>query len=971
LDGFVLSHAREFNLWVDAVRADLIEKYRSVGRRYISELEAKCEWARLLRATETYSREIRLDSLVAEAEIRALLMLHRLDDAHARCKYYSQIAEQLGDDSDATWIRQLGQRVQQFGGANDELETKNEHGAQLRFVGRTSEIVALRTVWRAAKHGNGSAVVLVGEAGIGKSRITEQLTRLVVLQGGRAMVGRCSRLERRIPYAGITDTLREGLRVTDLAGLEHHWLAPLADFLPEACNDRDATVVPGETEWSQRKLFESIAHILSRIGSRTPLLFIVDDVHWADEATIGLLSYLRRRLGNQRILLLAVARAEDVDQNLPLAELLEANGDDGWVQLEVGELDPNATEELIFMFEKRHGNLLTPPQRSELLRRTGGRPFFVLEALHQIMEQRSTPGNGASGARRQLLPPTVSARLQDQIRSRLAALSPEAVAAAYAIATADRHATAHVITDATGSALGVTLRAFSELAQRRLISEDGRMVRFSHELLRQAVYAAIPPTTRSALHRAIGRTLVSEQEAHPGSIADHLFEGGDWNAAYDYAVRAASASMRACAYEHARYYWQLALRSAPTPSDWQKAAKAYGCFLIDIACTGEALPIFEALAPAYEAQDDSRGLLTVTYVRLAAALAAGSNPAASLVELFQALAQKVEATGQTSRLVQVLGSLAEVAHDAGRQDIVRQLIDVLSGLGARLGRTLDAAECYRLSARLRCVYGEFQLAFEQASRAVSIALSTGTKTAAVECALARAATALMCGDVRVARADLERQSIEACQLGIEAYRVKVAAELGVLFLEICDYEQAKRALEDALTLATNHEKLYVFANLAAVGFESGDHDLAFVATRQMFELNQRIGAQWIVLVREVLLGLVELDRENEPAALAHWERAREELDVKSTVVGDSTYWCILNARILATNDVHGAMEFLSTVIDEGRLSYFAQLRLRLELARLLAKVEPDRAWRIARDVRSEADHAGAPCFSQIAESCVR
>ena len=189
------------------------------------------------------------------------------------------------------------------------------------LVAREVELAQLRDAPQASWSIGARLAAVLGEAGIGKSRLDAELAAEARRKGGRALIGRCHESEQVLPFGPWIDALRAG-RVTDdpdlLVKVGAVWRAELARLLPEIA---DTPAAPPTSDAAQ--LFEAIAQLVERMARVQPVLLVLEDLHWADEMSLRLLAFIVRRLGRSRMLAVVTAREEDLARSAWLRHTLD------------------------------------------------------------------------------------------------------------------------------------------------------------------------------------------------------------------------------------------------------------------------------------------------------------------------------------------------------------------------------------------------------------------------------------------------------------------------------------------------------------------------------------------------------------------------------------------------------------------------------------------------------------------------
>jgi predicted ATPase len=185
---------------------------------------------------------------------------------------------------------------------------------------------------------------VIGEAGIGKSRLAAELGEEVHRTGGRVLVGHCHESEQVLPFAPWIDALRGGGLVDDeelLRALGAVWRAELSRLLPDI-----AEAPPGPATADAGQLFEAVARLLEHVASARPILLILEDLHWSDEMSLRLLAFLGRRLARSRMLGVMTVREEDLPRSAVLRHTLGELDLEGLVRCALGPLGREDTQVL-------------------------------------------------------------------------------------------------------------------------------------------------------------------------------------------------------------------------------------------------------------------------------------------------------------------------------------------------------------------------------------------------------------------------------------------------------------------------------------------------------------------------------------------------------------------------------------------------------------------------------------------------
>jgi DNA-binding SARP family transcriptional activator len=429
--------------------------------------------------------------------------------------------------------------------------------AGIALVGRSAELRRLRAAWGDVSTGRGACVLVSGEAGIGKTRLVEELAVAVAATGGDVAWGRCqegedlpafwpwSQVVRSLlalhPPEAAADALRE-------AALEPADLMPLG---PRRSDGGSAEPPPLADPGAARfRLHQAVSAVVTALASERPLVIILDDLHWADEATLHLLCNLAPEVALARVLLIATYRDEEVVDDHPLVEILASLARRAKPERVV--LDGLSRNEVASLVRAAAGREADPGVVERVYRRTNGNPFFVGEVVRFLVAEDALddPTAGKDDE--------VPTGVRDVIRRRLARL-PEATNAVLAIAAVVGPEFDLTVVEAVCGTLGDdVLDALEPARLGGVIAESPRSVhhcRFSHALLHETLYGGMGPLRRARVHARVADAL----EAGCGptdavELAHHLWRATEvvgTDRVLSALLRAAEDSMVGLAYEQA------------------------------------------------------------------------------------------------------------------------------------------------------------------------------------------------------------------------------------------------------------------------------------------------------------------------------------------------------------------------------------------------------------------------------------
>src|SRR5438105_8831040 len=341
LEGFWLREETAFDEWVLQQQQQWQMRLQLLCERLSAWQEAGGEPE---QARATLNRWLALDPLSEEAYRRLMRVHLALGDATAALQVYAtcraRLAEDLRVKPSAETIA-LAQHIRALAASSSGSPTPHPSLAASEppgelvapLVGRASAFRQLVRNFQQVRSGQPQAVLLVGEAGIGKTRLASEWLAWARAQGADVMRGHVFELGGRLPYQPLVEALRERLEVENAPEdlLEDVWLAELSRLLPELRVRYPDLPVPTEDELTAKgRLFEAVARLLDALCQRAPLLLLVDDLQWAVEASLDLLRYLGHswKEHGSRMLLLGTLRREGLEQQSPLSAQLANVGRD-------------------------------------------------------------------------------------------------------------------------------------------------------------------------------------------------------------------------------------------------------------------------------------------------------------------------------------------------------------------------------------------------------------------------------------------------------------------------------------------------------------------------------------------------------------------------------------------------------------------------------------------------------------------
>ncbi|MGD8751225.1 MAG: AAA family ATPase [Anaerolineales bacterium] len=424
----------------------------------------------------------------------------------------------------------------------------------LPMIGREDAWEALESAY--LRLHTGGIILISGEAGVGKSRLMQEFAT----EGERIILTGNNHLStQKLPYHALVQALRQMVPHPQLwTSIAPIWLGELTRLLPELHDDFPDLPQPldVEPEQAQARLFEALSQVFLGLAAQaSSVLLCLDDLHWADEATLGWLNAISSRLSGSKVCILGTYRQEE---GASLRDMLRTFRREGlFAEVVLKGLSPLAICEIL---EQIPGNGATQAQLANRLHQaTGGNAFFVLETVRALLEseQLEAPPEVMP------LPKTV----QQTIHSRLARLTPLARQLLDAAAVLSPELEIPLLWQTAGRTELEAADGLDELVQRQILGERAGALEFRHELLRTTAYDALNPWRKKLLHRRAGDALraiyASTQDAVAAQMALHYDAAGAYEQAVKSYEMAASAAKDVYAHEEAIGHLRRAIALLP------------------------------------------------------------------------------------------------------------------------------------------------------------------------------------------------------------------------------------------------------------------------------------------------------------------------------------------------------------------------------------------------------------------------
>jgi len=758
-----------------------------------------------------------------ETAYRLLMRCHAaLGDRATALKVYDEAVQALQDEIGVDPMpetAELAHQLQQLEG-DWRLETAQSSmssfhpGTSPPFVGRGQEMDLLARLLTQTAAGHGRIALVSGELGIGKTRLVQETAVLALRQGFHVLNTRCYLVEQSMPYQPLIDLARQMIALDDRwQQLAPIWLRELAVLVPETGDmpSPAATAAPPADEPDespQARLYQAVFHLFAKQAARHKLLLVVEDIHWADPATLQCLHYLARHIVRVPIALILTLRGESTSADVGLVALLHSLRREAHVtSLPLARLTEADTTALLTQTADTapYASRLSPWLHQE----TAGNPFFFSSTLQSLREKGLL--DNAAETDWQALARTDSTlalpdAIRDSVRDRLQPLAQAEREALDWVAVYGRGLGFSTLQAISRQPQMTLLNAVERLGELHLLAERTGQYDFDHSKIREVVYYDLSAARRGLYHRQIADTLdampLSPEKA---SMLAHHYERGGEN-------------------EKALAYWMQAGRHALDTYAYQQAVRHYEQALALADQSGAQMDAYLGLGRAFTLLDDHKAATAV--IRQGLHLAERYGDDARRARLLYAQAQNAsrrhrsdggkpeveaalgaaEQAGDEYFLVQSLLLLTEVHESSG--DLCKAL-----QTAARARTSSHKLNDNQLEARalveigfLRALRAEFDKAANAAERGLKLLAETNDRNA-IAYALNILGRALGGrGDYSRALDAFHRSQEEAQTIGDRYLLAQASNMLGWLHRELGDFESALRCDREGVELAQRWAK---------------------------------------------------------------------------------------------------------------------------------------------------------------------
>ncbi|HET6295023.1 MAG TPA: AAA family ATPase [Kribbella sp.] len=614
------------------------------------------------------------------------------------------------------------------------------------LVGRSSEMATLLSAVDDARTRRSGAILLSGDAGVGKTRLLDEVATGAHERGFGVLVGHCTDFgEAGLPYLPFTEIF--GRLAGERPDLVESVLTnfPAIGRLLPTHRLIGAQPAPQEGQLDRAALFDAVLGALTALSTSEPLLVIVEDVHWADDSTRDLIGFLLTRLTSQRLALVVSYRSDDLHRRHPLRRpIAEWSRNPRVHRVNVLPLDAVESRTLLTALAPEP---LPESEVRRILERAGGNAFFTEELVA-----------AASMGDADAVPPD----LADLLLVRLDPLSDDARQVARVIAVAGRRVPHTLLTTVAGLPDRELDAALRELIDAHIIEHPGNAsYYFRHALLAEAVYDDLLPGERVRQHAAYAKALKDQTVAGTAAeLAGHATRSHDLATAFEARVRAGQEAISVAAPQEALKHYEMALELYPNAATDASIDKTW-------------LIVETANAAALSAQQPR----AVKLLRKALADLPADAPKLQRAELLLPLAEIALFIDQDQEAHEAISQAFRLVTDEPASVFKAQVVSLYARVSDALGRPMEAERF--------------------AHEALQLAREVGHESAAGDAGITLAQLRKRAGDPVAAAKQLEEAALRAQLAGDASAEARSRYLLGSNYYDLGELASARTALEHA------------------------------------------------------------------------------------------------------------------------------------------------------------------------------
>ncbi|MEJ2217401.1 MAG: AAA family ATPase, partial [Gemmatimonadota bacterium] len=853
LEGFEVAGNPPFHEWRDAYAAGIESALLELLEKEHTRCRSAGDWGR------------------AERMASAILDLRPFDDTMAIAQL--EAAAMVGDQSrvltmlearNETWRCEFGEPLVDDAASRHlllpfEADENDAAIVEPPFVGRAEEFGQLVAAWKDAEAGRQRNVLVIGQGGIGKSRLCEQLLRYAAVRGGNVLTACCYAAERRVALNPLAEALKTCLAPEDTACLPPVWRTVLESHFPDLASEppesRDDVQLMREAP-VPRRLQEAVARLFITLSERQPVVLFLDDIHWADESTTAVLHYLSRIEGPHRIMLMAALRPDDIADSSAHALLSDRDDKTYWNAIEIGEMDKHDVEKLIEKYAAKLNISADARFVHDVYEMAGGLPLFVVQVMRTGWRGRlQGPAAGAHDGS------DLPEGLERFVREQLRRLNPDARRVLSCMAVVGVPMDADRLIWLSGMGGTDFSQALERLESEGVVYERAGGLSVAHGVIRDIVSSLVPASTARRLHHRIARMFESDGQHGPAAV--HYEMASDRKATRRVALAAARQSEKVLAFEEALYFLKMARSVTSDRQSMAAIDEDIVRILLRERWYSEADRYLEKLNAYYQdcaaGTDDS---LRITVEKALVRLHQGAVPVESSVKELKRLLGQARSKEDSTLAVKLLRALGMVASEAHLVELGVSVAKELVDRAATMTDPRVAVGAYSVGVLLIAYFDSVELGMQLLGGLKTFEQSAESPFVTGAISRCRAQVLQQTGDLTSAAREYQRVASIAEKYALGPTWQSVGNNMAVLEMERGRYQRAIGLLSEVERYGLareEHEVLpSVLYNLAICHWETDVYSECTRVAKQLRSIQEEMAVESRRHEAWSMLGLVAL-----------------------------------------------------------------------------------------------------------------
>jgi len=750
-------------------------------------------------------------------------------------------------------------------------------------IGREKQLALLINTIEKTKQGEGKTVFISGEPGIGKTQLISHLIKNHTDSAFNIFYGRCLfNNEGGLPYHPFVNAIKNSVSTDELqfinviSGLASSFGINISHRLPQIKNFLNLSSEHSNTLLHKEQLWDAIFILFKTLAAAKPIMLILDDIQWADKASIGLFSFFARNISGIPLVLIGVHRPPETVLDFDTSALVELvrqlNIEDLSLNISLERLSAEETNEVIQSI--LNDQQVDAKLSSNIFHQSGGNPLFIYELVNLMKDKNHIEFTNDSWKLKKVnKSEVVSSKVQDVIKQRIDHLDLQSKELLQVASCEGEYFQSDVLSGVLNISRLVLLKQLQALEnQTRIIRHENKIYRFDHILIREVLYDSIIIELREEYHRLIAQWLIdnfSGKAEYACRISHHLISAGQEEQALDYLLKAANHSRNLYAIEEALNYYNkfisLSEKNGIKNDAYQiNLEEGLGDVYISLGKSEEAFKHYQHYLNIAQSQhNDLQIIKSLRKFAECNRVKGNIDEAEKLCSSALELAEKID---NKNEIIETLNTLALINASKGDYNETIDISDKALKLSEELNDQKNKSICLANSGFAYWHLGNYPVAMEQFNYALSIQRSIG--------------------DLRGLSTTLNFLGLDYWKLGKYEDAIKCSEEsigiknkiadyrkipgsinvIGDVYRDIGDIEKAISYHTQSLNLATEHQnKGAMCDNMRDLGedyFLKGDYDNALKFFNDVLQLAASSNIKWYETRTYISLSEFYLERNN-------------------------------------------------------------------------------------------------------------